>query len=54
MQIKIRNLVKRGIKREEVLFHDLEKGDYKIYSYPIKNTTFREYVYSRIKQFKKI
>lgn len=53
VQIKISNFVDRGIRKEEVVFHDL-KGNYKIYSYPIRNTKFRDYVYSRIRQLQNI
>lgn len=53
VQIEISNFVDRGVRREEVVLHDL-KGNYKIYIYPIKNAKFRDHVYSRIRQLQNI
>lgn len=51
VQIKISSSMDRGVRREKVILHDL-KGNYKIYSYPIKDIKFRDYVYSRIRQLR--
>lgn len=53
VQIKISSSIVRGVRREKVVFHDI-KGNYKIYSYPIKDIKFRDYVYSRIRQLRDI